>query len=66
MAKLKIGDVVVLKSGGSTMTVEKIKKGKAHCVWFGVRYELARDVFPVNSIELFELHDSSKITRVSF
>lgn len=30
----KIGDVVVLRSGGPRMTVEKIDGTTAHCKWF--------------------------------
>lgn len=36
MSEIKAGDVVKLKSGGVSMTVEKIRRdnGKAMCVWF--------------------------------
>jgi len=30
----KIGDVVVLKSGGPRMTVEKVDGTTVHCKWF--------------------------------
>ena len=33
MNDLQIGSVVTLKSGGPLMTVEKIDKGKAECIW---------------------------------
>ena len=29
-----VGDVVMLKSGGPTMTIEEIGGGRARCVWF--------------------------------
>ena len=31
---MKIGDVVVLKSGGHLMTIDRIKGERAKCVWF--------------------------------
>lgn len=34
MSELKIGDVVQLKSGGPTMTVDTLDAQGAHCVWF--------------------------------
>jgi len=33
-AKLKVGSVVRLKSGGPQMTIDAVKKGRAVCVWF--------------------------------
>ena len=35
MEKLKVGDVVVLKSGGPNMTIQRIEEnGDIFCVWF--------------------------------
>ena len=34
MEKLKVGDVVVLKSGGPNMTVYSVKENDICCVWF--------------------------------
>jgi uncharacterized protein YodC (DUF2158 family) len=38
MSQIKVGDVVVLKSGGPSMTVESIDvyggQTKAKCIWF--------------------------------
>ena len=32
--EIKVGDVVMLKSGGPEMVVATILKGSAHCYWF--------------------------------
>ena len=38
--ELKIGDVVKLKSGGPTMTVDNIEKnGEIYCKWFAGEYD---------------------------
>lgn len=34
MEQLKVGDTVVLKSGGPVMTVAKITRNKVLCGWF--------------------------------
>lgn len=31
---LKVGDLVILKSGGPLMTIERIRGGEAQCIWF--------------------------------
>lgn len=55
-----VGDVVQLKSGGSTMTVEavgpaseEISEGHVGCVWFEAQQgnALRRATFPVDSLE---------------
>jgi uncharacterized protein YodC (DUF2158 family) len=34
MSNFNIGDVVVLKSGGPKMTVDRVEGGNMVCVWF--------------------------------
>lgn len=56
--ELKVGDVVELKSGGPSMTVEKTPvfingfeyKDRAQCCWFD-KGDLKREVFPLASLE---------------
>lgn len=57
--RLKVGDVVELKSGGPQMTVENIAKygmgatrDKALCVWFDGKKRMSNQ---------FELHSLKKI-----
>jgi uncharacterized protein YodC (DUF2158 family) len=51
---LKAGDVVRLKSGGPTMTVESV--GELHgaptvwCTWFGEQHKMERGDFPLDSL----------------
>jgi len=52
--KLKIGDVVKLKSGGPTMTVNNVdKNGQIYCQWFAGEYDKAREgYFQSDSLQL--------------
>ena len=62
MAEFKIGDVVILKSGGPAMTVHNIgdytptgPNPGLSCVWFdGVKK--VEDVFHVNAVEYYDLN----------
>ena len=47
---LFVGDKVRLKSGGPSMTVEKIVGSEVHCCWFE-NNELKRTKFPYGAIE---------------
>lgn len=51
--RLSCGDVVVMKSGGPAMTVEKTNPGATviECVWFGADNNLHRDSFTASSLE---------------
>jgi len=53
MSELKIGDVVVLKSGGPKMTVAYIgNSGKIDCVWFKESNE-KRGTFHVEAVQKY-------------
>lgn len=57
MADLKIGDVVTLKSGGPSMTIEDIGEyryvTKALCTWFDGNKKIS-DTFKLEALELDE------------
>ena len=53
--KLKIGDVVKLKSGGPTMTVIRVEDEDVYCMWFiGEYQDMKVDSyrFPSGSLQL--------------
>lgn len=47
------GDVVILKSGGQTMTVEEVADGQAYCIWFNDKKVVCRDAFPLVVLEKY-------------
>jgi uncharacterized protein YodC (DUF2158 family) len=48
-----VGDVVVLKSGGPKMTVDKISGNEVQCVWFeGANQKYG--AFPPNALKAYE------------
>ena len=49
---MKIGDKVVLKSGGPTMTVKSVNDDFARCQWFDKNQELKEGGFPCDALEL--------------
>jgi len=56
----KAGDIVVLKSGGPKMTIEKIVHKNepnpeivAHCIWFE-NEQVKGDAFSIDIISLYE------------
>jgi uncharacterized protein YodC (DUF2158 family) len=59
-AEMEIGDVVQLKSGGPTMTVEVVTKETAgpviRCMWFD-NAELKRGIFPAATLKETEAED---------
>lgn len=55
--KLNAGDVVVLKSGGPNMTVDRVEYHGVlipfcHCVWFDKNHICHRKDFDVASVEV--------------
>lgn len=50
---LKVGDVVILKSGGPPMTVNFIHENSVDCVWF-MSGELKNGTFDKESVKINE------------
>ncbi len=53
--KLEPGNVVMLKSGGPTMTVVAVDGSNIECVWIGDEGELFRETLPAVALELIEM-----------
>ena len=48
---MQIGDIVVLKSGSSEMTVARLDEtGRVVCVWFDRRQTVHRHAFPAEAL----------------
>lgn len=63
----KGGDIVRLKSGGPTMTVDKVNNSKVSCVWFKDD-RLKTAIFRKDTLELVsegKKHKASKLTETS-
>jgi len=45
------GDVVVLKSGGQSMTVASVSDDEVHCLWLGEDGDLIRETIPSVALE---------------
>jgi len=66
MSELKIGDVVVLKSGGPEMTINTIGETEyedfdsAWCVWFDKNKQV-KGVFPMTSLKAYKEADVSSL-----
>jgi len=53
--ELEPGNVVMLKSGGPTMTVVAVDGSNIECVWIGDEGELFRETLPAVALELIEM-----------
>jgi len=53
--ELEPGNVVMLKSGGPTMTVVAVDGTNIECVWIGDEGDLFRETLPAVALELIEL-----------
>jgi uncharacterized protein YodC (DUF2158 family) len=53
MLKIKVGDVVKLKSGGPLMTIERKKGNYFYCVWFNgpITEYIYRDKFHILTLK---------------
>jgi uncharacterized protein YodC (DUF2158 family) len=45
------GDIVMLKSGGQSMTVVSVSEDEVHCLWIGDEGELYRETIPAVALE---------------
>ena len=52
------GDIVMLKSGGQSMTVVSVSDDEVSCLWIGDEGELFRETIP--SIALESLHSNDE------
>ena len=58
MKELKIGNVVILKSGGSQMTVSQIlDNDKIECDWFDKEGKVQKHIFHKEMLEIDEQTD---------
>lgn len=56
MGQFKVGDTVMLKSGGPVMTVIDFHTdGKVVCVWFVDGKEDKRGLFPADALKPYEM-----------
>ena len=53
MSNIKAGDVVILKSGGPSMTVESVAGPAALCSWFNDKNQ-ERKSFQLAALKLYE------------
>ena len=50
MATFKVGDLVQLKSGGPTMTVDEVSGTRLWAVWFSAGAKRERELFAVETL----------------
>jgi len=55
--QLKTGDLVMLKSGGHSMTVAEVKDDEVTCIWMGIEGNLYRESLPAAVLDRSEEED---------
>lgn len=56
--ELKVGDIVMLKSGGQPLTVAEVKGDDVLCLWMGMEGDLFRETLPLATlVQVEEDHD---------
>ena len=55
--ELKVGDVVMLKSGGQPLTVAEVKGDDVLCLWMGMEGDLFRETLPLATLVQVEEED---------
>lgn len=58
--ELKPGDVVILKSGGQSLTVAEVHEDDVACIWIGEEGELFRETLPAAVLELAHVVDEDE------
>ncbi|TYO63393.1 DUF2158 domain-containing protein [Bradyrhizobium hipponense] len=58
--ELKVGDVVMLKSGGHPLTVAEVKGDDVLCLWMGMEGDLFRETLPLAVLEQVEEEDEDE------
>lgn len=48
--ELKVGDIVMLKSGGQPLTVAEVKGDDVLCLWMGMEGDLFRETLPLATL----------------
>jgi len=60
--EFKVGDVVMLKSGGPRMTVTAVKDGFATVTWANAVESICRDGFPFGALKLVSTLPTGTVT----
>jgi uncharacterized protein YodC (DUF2158 family) len=58
--ELKVGDIVMLKSGGQPLTVAEVKGDNVLCLWMGGEGDLFRETLPLAVLEQLEELDEDE------
>jgi uncharacterized protein YodC (DUF2158 family) len=58
--ELKVGDIVMLKSGGQPLTVAEVKGEDILCLWMGMEGDLFRETLPLATLIQVEEEDEDE------